>query len=237
MGCQARVRLFVLDPHEGEVLGSKAPAPDHSLPPVVHLDPAPPAADDQHPFVTTEELAALGAGASDPSHNLARQRLRDALIALGDELNPTLTRGSRARLHPYPEEAHRTSAWRVDPGTGTRIEQLVMAFGDGLASAVGYSDRARVELLLSAEHFTVRVAVPPGVAVDTATDEVQAARAVGAGDACDEPGSGWAFGMSHPLTPRAPTQHGLAARVADELEVLLPIWLQIAGSATEEGTR
>ncbi len=202
------------------------------------LAAAPPAAEGETPFVSFDELLALAEGAGEPAENLTRQRLRDALIALGDELQPTLTRSSRARLHPYPEEAHRTSRWRVDPGGEASIDRLVMPFGEGepgrlSAGQVGYGDRPRVELVLTSGQLTVRVSVPPDFKVDERHPVV--VRALGAGAACPpQPEGDWALEFSRPLAPRAPTQHALATEVRQRLELLIPVWLQASSAPTVE---
>ena len=68
------------------------------------------AEEDEVPFVSRAALSSLGRGQLDPSENLSRQQVRDALAAIGDALHAKLVRLSHDRLHPSPTEANRTSA-------------------------------------------------------------------------------------------------------------------------------
>ena len=77
------------------------------------------AGQDEVPFVSRGALSSLGTGRSDPSENLARQQVRDALAAMGDALHTRLVRLSHDRLHPSPAESDRTSPWRLGDGIST----------------------------------------------------------------------------------------------------------------------
>jgi excisionase family DNA binding protein len=73
---------------------------------------------------------ALLTGAEDPSRNLDRLRLRDALLELNDGLRPLLVHLSGGRLRADPEERTRTSPWRLDRPDEGPIEAMSIAWGD-----------------------------------------------------------------------------------------------------------
>ncbi|MGM0574903.1 MAG: helix-turn-helix domain-containing protein [Myxococcota bacterium] len=213
----SRHREPLLEPHDEDT--SPTPSRDEEVP---EPEVWPPAEADQAPLVSDDALEALGSGAANPSLNLERLQARDALIALGDAVHPTLTRLSGGRLHPHPDEAHRTSPWRVGDVDGAPIEALVLAWAAGEQPVPGFEDRPRVELRLDRHGLSLSLRVPPGVA-----EPPSGARELYGPTLERSHGGGWAVILDHRFAERAPTLATATRRLERDLERLVPLWREV----------
>jgi len=104
-----------------------------------------------------DALEALASGAGDSGRNLDRLKLRDALLGLNDQLLPILSRLSSGRLHPHHDEKLRTSPWRLEVGTDTRIAAIRIAWGAGEHAPPEFADRPHLEVELARSTLTIRL--------------------------------------------------------------------------------
>lgn len=185
-----------------------------------------PADSDEIPFVSRAALGALGRGAADPTQNLARQQVRDALAALGDALHTTLIRLSHDRLHPSPSEADRTSPWRLDGNRGP-IDQITMTWAQG-EGPPGFADRPRVALSVTADALEFAVQVPGGAGAPV-PNFVQRARASGAMVSIAPDDGPWSITYFYEVARGAPTAAALQAQFARDAGTIVPLWLGSMG--------
>ncbi len=196
--------------------------PPTELRPGPASDALPPAGPDAQPWVTAEALAALAHGATEASQNMARLTLRDALLSLNDGVLTKLTQASRGRLRLHPEEAHRTSPWRLEDSSDGVIDAIRLAWGEGPGAPSGFADRARLVVELSACHLTVALEGPGGGPVN------EDAESADRGYALVSRPSGWALSKSVELPSPAPTLARVVAFVSRELDHLAPRWASYA---------
>lgn len=217
-------------------LGSRANAkPLELLPrepePTVAVPPKPAPRDQlsaaslgEHPWVASEALDALADGVSDAARNLDRLKLRDALLELNDVLVPALTRMSGGRLHPHDDEKLRTSPWRIDLDADGRIEDIRIAWGEGVEAPPCYADRPHLEVVLAAFELRVALVVGQRETLNLAAAERQAFEQ--SGFVVSEDSITRTYALSRP----APTLHGALVALERDLERLVPAWLVLVGA-------
>jgi|GEM_PF-1416763 len=198
------------------------------LPPVsVHA--LPPLGPNEVPWLDSHLMTALASGAADPSRNLDRLRLRDALLELNGELLPVMTRLSGGRLHPDPHEQTRTSPWRLE-GDGARpITVMSIAWGAGPTGTPQFQDRPRVQIELM--DGLLRIALElEGQRIALTRAEVDALEATGFAVDYEDPEAPSADGIAriYKLEAAGVSAQAVAAALGKDLEPLIKIWNTIA---------
>ncbi len=187
-----------------------------------------PASGGESVWIGPELTAALGEGAADPGRNLDRLKIRDALLELNDALLPTLGRLSGGRLHPDPHEASRTSPWRLEPGGGTPIAAMSLAWGAGESGPPQFADRPRLQVELS--HGILRVALEPeGRVLRLDAGEVEALERHGLLVDAD-PATAQVGGVAriYGVPAAGVTLSAVSAALTRDFELLVPVWARIA---------
>ncbi len=192
-----------------------------------------PAEEDEVPFVSRDALTSLGHHAVNPSHNLARQQVRDGLAALGDALHPTLIRLSNDRLYPSPSEADRTSPWRLDDSMEC-IDSITMTWAEG-DGPPGFEDRPRVFLSVTADAVEFGVRAPNTVdGPGPQKRYVNQARAEGAMIANLPKSALWSVTYLYEVARGAPTASALVSQLTRDAKTIVPLWLG-AGEGGRDG--
>lgn len=177
-------------------------------------------------WLEPDAIGALSDGAGDAGRNLDRLKLRDALLELNDALLPLLTRYSDGRLHPHHDEKLRTSPWRLDLGSSDRIETIGIAWAAGEHAPPAFSDRPKVEVVLSADSLTVRLD-HHGRAYQPPLDGELRAALHAEGYELDE-GERTAIWRTYVLPQPAPTLDTVSRTVQGDLARLVPLWVRLA---------
>ncbi len=178
----------------------------------------------EHPWVPAEALDALVDGVRDAARNLDRLKLRDALLELNDVLVPALTRLSGGRLHPHDDEKLRTSPWRIDLDVDGRIEDIRIAWGEGVEAPACFADRPHLEVVLAAAELRVALVVGLRETLNLGSDERAAFDA--AGFVVGEGAVTKVYALPRP----SPPLHGALVAIERDLERLVPCWLGLVGA-------
>jgi hypothetical protein len=176
-------------------------------------------------WLDPDAIGALGDGAGDAGRNLDRLKLRDALLELNDALLPLLIRYSDGRLHPHHDEKLRTSPWRLDLGSSDRIETIGIAWAAGEHAPPAFSDRPKVEVVLSTDSLTVRLD-HHGRAYQPALDAELRAALHAEGYELDD-GERTAIWRTYALPQPAPTLDTVSQTVQADLARLVPLWVRL----------
>lgn len=176
-------------------------------------------------WLDPDAIGALSDGAGDAGRNLDRLKLRDALLELNDALLPLLTRFSDGRLHPHHDEKLRTSPWRLDLGSSDRIETIGIAWAAGEHAPPAFSDRPKVEVVLSADSLTVRLDHHGRAYQPTLDDELRAALQAEGYEL--DGGERTAIWRTYTLPQPAPTLETVSRTVQNDLARLVPLWVRL----------
>lgn len=207
-------------------MATTSPEPEPAPVPVVRPRPVLSAASPgETAWLDPDAIGALSGGAGDAGRNLDRLKLRDALLELNDALLPLLTRFSDGRLHPHHDEKLRTSPWRLDLGSSDRIETIGIAWAAGEHAPPAFSDRPKVEVVLSADSLTVRLDHHGRAYQPPLDDELRAALHAEGYELDD--GERTAIWRTYALPQPAPTLDTVSRTVQNDLARLVPLWVRL----------
>jgi hypothetical protein len=186
---------------------------------------SPATAKDEPPFISSEARESLRTVGRDPAYNLLRGQLRDALMAVADELQDSLQTTTQGRLKPYPAEAHRTSPWRAEQGPVDGISSITFAWGEGEDAEPEFLDRPRIALIMTADTLDLQLRVPEPDREREISPLVQNAIDLGGVISLIDETNGWSLTFSYPMDERAPTMRNAVSCLLEGLSLLGQIWL------------